>query len=91
MTLRELRMWHWRKLLKHRKTENTYRVRASVAAVDRPGGLYDRKYTRLANTAKKEADFHLSAVQALNDAVWATCQGYPTAEQDCAEWDNDVL
>jgi hypothetical protein len=78
-------MWHWRKLVSNRQTANQYRERVTPTC----GPTNERYFNRMADNAGKRADFHLSAVQALNDAVWATCEDFPTAEQDCAEEDSN--
>ncbi len=90
MTLKELRMWHWRQCLHARELERRYEVRAAEFV----NATYsNRKNLQLAKARKREADFHLSAVQALNDPVWSAYgPGYfQTAEQDCYEADNPHL
>jgi len=70
-----LRLWHWQQALHFRtqaKLERTY------VSCDKPG-------LRLAVSALSDAraDFHIRAVQALNDT--AECEG-STAEMDAESW-----
>lgn len=84
MNLRELRLWHWRRALKHRENQTRH-----LKAADEWGSLEGTKSQRAEMThnlrrARAEgrlADFHISAVQALND-----CFPDPldTAEKDAA-------
>lgn len=77
MTLRELRMWHWRRLLVCRAGERKHE--AELASDQSRNRSYHEQRLRY---ARQNADFHLKAVQALN----MVCQG--TAEQDCSMVDN---
>jgi cytochrome c peroxidase len=88
MTLRELRMWHWRECMKARVRQRTHEGRAlSVSDNYAKDSYFYKKHMRPAKVACKEADFHLGAVQTLNNAL----DFYTTAEQDCAEEDNKSM
>jgi hypothetical protein len=78
MTLKELRMWHWRECLRHRKQER-WNEEASERSSISPQGK--NLMLNSAASRKLKADLHLSAVLALNNI----CVG--TAEDDCAEAD----
>lgn len=79
--LRELRMWHWCKVLSNRAQERNHEGRA--AAYRASGGdpnhvsALAKREDRKAEFYYKTANFHALAVQALNDAVPGT------AENDC--------
>lgn len=79
MTLRELRMWHWRELLNERRLQNKFEERARSANP----GYYFNTNNGHAKRHKQQASLHLGAVQALNDVLTGT------AEQDCMEETND--
>lgn len=68
MTTRELRLWHWRQALRFRHLVGNHKTNG--AATHR--NAVARRNTTLAN-------FHMSAVQALNEL-------FPLG--DCAEKDN---
>jgi hypothetical protein len=76
MTLKELRMWHWRQCLDYRRCANRIRE----AAMDKRSSLHTRR-SKLADAEAHDviANTHMKAVQCLNGHLpW-------TAEQDCAE------
>lgn len=66
MNLRSLRLWHWRKVV-------SFRARATGA--DANADAWERKhrghrcahFRNMARDANRNANFHLGAVQALND------------------------
>ncbi|USN16375.1 hypothetical protein PLUTO_00590 [Luteibacter phage vB_LflM-Pluto] len=61
--LRDLRLWHWRKCLAYRKVENTQR-----AYIDALEQLHGRRFGRSKETnARSNANWHLTAVQTLNE------------------------
>lgn len=64
--LREVRLWHWIKALQNRKIANEWRERGRHS---------------LAEGADMSANFHIKAVQALNDCFEIN----DTAEQDAAK------
>jgi hypothetical protein len=74
ITLRELRMWHWRKVLSARAVADRHREKA--AGWPRPECRWAR---HMMKQHDRNADFHLSCVVALNDVVSGT------AEQDCKD------
>lgn len=75
MTLRRLRLWHWRKVLAHRDLARAHEQHAVLWEEQNPGKK--NRYARgRARHYDKTANFHLGAVQALNDVVDGT------AEQD---------
>lgn len=78
MTLKELRMWHWKQMLCHRGIEQSWEERTLNPGASGAG-------VKLRNDAiwcnNQEANFHIGAVQALNDVLPGT------AEQDCAAAD----
>lgn len=80
MTLRELRLWHWRKVLAYRAAALTEEAAAATWEAEHVG--YACRYRRnRARNAHKRANWHLGAVQVLNDH-------FPlgdTAEQDAAK------
>lgn len=65
--LRALRVWHWRIAMNARRAAKCYREQGTVYS------------NRQAKTCDRRADFHIKAVQALNDVVSGT------AEQDDAK------
>ena len=66
MTTRELRLWHWKQAMYHRE------LARSKKRAKKPGSAYGNN---------RQADFHIRAVQVLNDC--ADCIA-TTAEQDAA-------
>lgn len=77
VTAKDLRMWHWRKVLTHRKAAEFH---AKIFYAPNTGKVEGTYRWRMMRQNNKQADFHLSAVQILND--------HPdligtTAEQDC--------
>jgi hypothetical protein len=64
-SLRSLRLWHWKRALAHRRSADTYRAGTTRYAKEQ--------------TARNDcrANFHIGAVQLLNDYVSGT------AEEDC--------
>lgn len=79
MNASTLRVWHWRKVLYHR---NVAEVAASCAEQweAQHGGRCSSQRSRAKNN-NRNANFHLGAVQVLNDHP--ECMG-STAEQDDA-------
>lgn len=73
MTLKELRMYHWDQVMSKRATAN----RTEARITDHCGSHNRSYFKRTAAAAHKVANFHLGAVQALNDFVEGT------AEHDC--------
>lgn len=74
--LRRLRMWHWRIVLRARANEQRHRAAAEK---------WERQHGRRCGSSRHQeranynlANFHLKAVQALNDVLTDT-----TAETDC--------
>ena len=91
MKLRELRMWHWREAMKARNSERQYQERADASHTLRS---QRRKDLREVVRKKRHADFHIGAVQALNDAVWDQLGPgayWPTADDDCTAEDNKSM
>lgn len=81
MTLKELRVWHWQKLLQARIQQRKHEeiAAAFVAGPHKIGISNTLRAARSLDTAKRyghKASLHLGAVQALNDVVPGT------AEQD---------
>lgn len=75
MTLRALRLWHWRKVLSYRATATAAEQRVeSWENTNR--GKVNRWARNRAKAAHQKANWHLGAVQVLNDVVDGT------AEQD---------
>ena len=85
-TLKELRMWHWRQVIKCRKAQRHNEQEAEKLLEGR-NYLDDNEHQRLgrykadAKSLGELADLHLSAVQVLNDSVPGV------AEYDCIEAD----
>lgn len=76
-TLREVRLWHWRKVLSYREVAQRHDTYADQWEREHPGKVCRFNRTKARN-AHREANRHLGAVQALNDC-------FPmgdTAEQD---------
>lgn len=65
MTLKELRIWHWKKVLSARKRADQKRTISKT-----PTGHYASE----AIQADRLANFHLGCVQALNDVLPGTAQ-----------------
>lgn len=78
MNARELRVWHWRKVVMARAKERYHEQAAELWECAHPGrrASFDRNR---ATAAHGIANWHLSAVQVLNDHP--DCAG-TTAEQD---------
>jgi hypothetical protein len=72
VTLKALRMWHWRQLTEYRRMERN---------AERGTSLSPREQAQSVAYYKRHADFHLGAVQALNDVVPGV------AEYDCMDED----
>jgi hypothetical protein len=66
VTLRELRLWHWRKVMTHRANERRYEADAERWEAKWPGKKCSHS-RRMARANKSKADWHLNAVIALND------------------------
>ena len=84
MTLKELRMWHWRQLMRFRNQENCHldKAKAWMSAPMKLGYnpvVWAKREEKKAETYRKQANFHLGAVQVLNDSLPGT------AENDCFE------
>lgn len=80
MNARELRLWHWRRCLTTRARANKHGNEA--ANQEARNGMVEAKFQRrMERQAHKEANFHLSAVQMLNDHPACLASG-TTAEQD---------
>lgn len=77
--LRELRMWHWYKVTSNRAQERNHEARATAyrASNGDPNiaNALAKREDRKAAFYKKTADFHIKAVQALNDVVPGTAEG----------------
>lgn len=71
--LRKLRMWHWRMALSARRNQEKHEQAAELPR--NPNKTYNATRARY---HKRIADFHIRAVQALNDVVDGT------AERDCS-------
>lgn len=81
MTLRALRLWYWRKVLAFRATATAAEQRVeSWENANR--GKVNRWARNRAKAAHQKANWHLGAVQVLNDVLPDT-----TAEQDAAAVD----
>lgn len=78
MDLRQLRLWHWNKVVSYR--DLAMRHDAYAAELEKVSTLpaLDRYNRSRARNAHKRANWHLGAVQALNDVVTGT------AERDAA-------
>lgn len=78
--LRQLRLWHWKKALQNRASQGRHETYADEFEKAHPGKV--NRYNRgIARTHARNANFHLGAVQSLNDL-------FPmgdTAEQDAAK------
>lgn len=76
MTLRKLRLWHWNKTKSFREVERRqYAIALSWEQKNPTFGQCTCARNKM-RAAKRNANFHLGCVQALNDVV----SGY--AEQD---------
>jgi hypothetical protein len=74
MTLKELRMWHWKKVLSKRASAGFHETMYKTS----PAGVAFHKHRARQDCAS--ANFHINAVQTLNDLLPET-----TAEEDCSE------
>lgn len=77
MDLRSLRLWHWRKVLALRSVAAAHEAHADQWEQMHPGRPCRHSRSR-ARSYHRQANFHIGAVQALNDVVSGT------AEQDAA-------
>lgn len=79
MTLRALRLHHWRKVLSYRATAQRHNTYADDWEAKNPGKVcrYNRGKGRAMN---QRANWHLGAVQALNDVVTGTAEADAIAE-----------
>ena len=75
---REVRLWHWRKVLGFRKVAREFEEDAKSWEAVNPGKKA-RYFSSKARQNHGKADWHLSAVQSLNEVVSGT------AEQDDKE------
>lgn len=66
MTLKDLRIWHWERVESHRKSQRKYEHEIECG---HPAHFYNE---RKVADHKRNADFHLKAVQALNDILATT-------------------
>lgn len=75
MELRELRLWHWREVIKHR---NRAKLMRSY------GQNQSKTIAEMARIADECANFHMKAVQLLNDHVSGTAEAdnKETGEQE---------
>ncbi len=81
MTLRELRAWHWKRNQWHRQRETKYRS----SKLDCRYNTADHKhFARLERRHERAANFHISAVQLLNDVCFPDQAYFCTAEHDVA-------
>ncbi len=80
-------MWHWRALIRARDSQRlSQKIADGFANMSSTYSLNNAKhYDNQARSHQKKADFHLGAVQALNDVVPGS------AEDDCAEVDKIEL
>jgi hypothetical protein len=81
MTLKELRIWHWQKLLQARLQQRKHEEKAETL---RASAIYRQRVQAghsdiTARSYQRTASLHLGAVQALNDSLPGT------AEQDLFE------
>jgi len=82
MTLRELRMWHWGFVVSNRRSARAAEQKlAQTADRDRIKRAY---YIGQVTNYHNKANFHLKAVQALNDVVDGTAEAdfAATAQKD---------
>ena len=79
-TLRDVRLWHWRKVLNFRGVAARHEAYADQWEAAHPGKKC-RHARCQARNATREANRHLGAVQALNDC-------FP--EGDSVSWDHDT-
>lgn len=61
-SLRELRLWHWRLVMSNR---------TKARLLEEDGTHWDKRHARVFH---RKADWHLSAVQVLNDVVSGTAE-----------------
>lgn len=73
--LRVLRLWHWRKVVGNRTNQRMYEEEARRQRDKYPDKPAASKYSvKKAKQAGGLADFHLKAVQFLNDVVPGTAE-----------------
>lgn len=79
MTLRALRLWHWRKVLSYRAVAARHAAYADDWERRHPGKVcrYSRGKERQMN---QRANWHLGPVQVLNDVVTGTAEQDALAE-----------
>lgn len=85
VTIRDLRMWHWRKVVTHRSNAERFEKHSReclAAGTHKKNEL--RHPDRQARINHRIANFHLKAVQALNDVPELRST---TAEQDLSTRD----
>jgi hypothetical protein len=70
-SLRMLRLWHWRKAMSARRSENKHVAEAERYEAMGRVANFDRH--RAGNDGRR-ADFHIKAVQLLNDVVPGTAE-----------------
>lgn len=81
MNARELRLWHWRTAMYARETARRYEAEVTAwekANQTRGPARYSRQQAHVNN---RKADFHIGAVQVMNDHPVCQAAG-TTAEQD---------
>lgn len=66
ITIADLRIWHWKCVESHRKSQRGYE---QMLQGDHPARFY---HTRQRDNHERQANFHLKAVQALNDILDTT-------------------
>jgi hypothetical protein len=66
MTLTELRIWHWERVVSHRKSQNKYEV---LVMQNHRNKFYNERQVA---AHKRNAAFHIECVQALNDLFETT-------------------
>ena len=74
-TAREVRLWHWRKVMTHRGNAKMFQAQMEAWEIEH-APLKARHSRSKMNQQNGIADWHLNAVQALNEFVSGT------AEQD---------
>lgn len=87
MSCREVRMWHWQRVMNYRATARKHMAQIDLMEKEGKGQKAIRNVASLARQANGRADFHLKCVQAMNDipSLLGT-----TAEYDCARFEGNV-
>ena len=87
MTLRKLRVWHWKRCMSLRTSQYAFQHQADKYARDYPGRYSSSLLSKVARV-RNQADFHIGCVIALNDAVLVEFAGgeqWCTAEHDALD------